>query len=348
MAQFGDLNDILATPREQTHRSPHVVRTRMRQKGPMEQAIRKPPTRTGQRPDRVSRWIAGIDPALPVLIAGPTASGKSALALALAESQGGVIVNADAIQVFEDWRILTARPSLSEEARARHQLYGHVPGSQPYSVGAWLKDVEPLLTGPERPIIIGGTGLYFTALTEGLAQIPQIDAIWRERGNALLRDAGLGQMVAELDTETRNAIDLQNPSRVQRAWEVLNSTGRGMRAWQQETPPPRLPLATVQPVVIDAPKDWLTPRIEKRFDQMLEAGALGEAEENKVGWSTDRPSAKAIGARELMAYLEGDITLDAAREQACILTRQFAKRQRTWFRARMRNWEQIPAADLAS
>ena len=293
-------------------------------------------------------WIARIEPDRPVLIAGPTASGKSALALALAESQGGVIVNADAVQVFEDWRVLTARPSPEDEARARHALYGHVPGHQPYSVGEWLRDLDPYLNGTERPIIIGGTGLYFSALTEGLARIPDIDPVWRTRGDALLRDGGLDEMVQELDPETRGGIDVLNPARVRRAWEVLKGTGRGLRAWQDDTPPPRLPVGDAQPVVIDAPKEWLTPRIERRFDLMLEAGALDEARANFPTWHAGRPSAKAIGAGELMAYLKGELTLNEARERACILTRQFAKRQRTWFRARMRDWPHLEAQNLTA
>ncbi len=294
----------------------------------------------------IAEWIKTIDADRPVLIAGPTASGKSALSLALAESQGGVIINADAIQVFGDWRVLTARPSPEDEAQAPHRLYGHVPGHQAYSVGEWLRDLDPYLSGSERPIIIGGTGLYFMALTEGLAQIPEIDPIWRAQGDEILQNSGLSDMIAELDADTRDAIDLQNPARVRRAWEVLKGTGKGLRAWQDATPPPRLSVQDIQPVVIDAPKDWLTPRIERRFDLMLKAGALEEAEANLPTWHAGLPSAKAIGARELIAYLKDEIDLETARERSCILTRQFAKRQRTWFRARMRDWSHLDAATL--
>ena len=288
------------------------------------------------------------DPARPVLIAGPTASGKSALALEIADRQGGVIVNADAIQVFSDWRVLTARPYRAEEAQAPHRLYGHVPGSEPYSVGQWLRDLEPILTGPERPIIVGGTGLYFTALTEGLAEIPATPDDIRAEAMARLDAGELAQMIAELDAETRARIDLANPMRVQRAWEVLKATGRGIAAWQKETPPPRLPLSQAQPILFDAPKEWLTPRIETRFRKMVSGGALDEARANLPGWSPDLPSAKAIGAAELMAHLRGEITLDDAIDRATVLTRQFAKRQRSWFRARMGDWPRIAPAQVGA
>ncbi|BBU56631.1 hypothetical protein KU6B_28960 [Mameliella alba] len=163
----------------------------------------------------------------------------------------------------------------------------------------------------------------------------------------MLADRGLQAMIADLDERTAARIDLNNPARVARAWEVLRATGRGLADWQAETPPPLLPLDQANAFVVEAPKDWLTPRIARRFDQMIDAGALDEARANRPGWSPDRPSAKAIGAAELMAYLDGDMTLAAARERATILTRQFAKRQRTWFRARMGHWHSLSARDLA-
>ena len=294
----------------------------------------------------ISDLIRSVDPARPVLIAGPTASGKSELALRLAEAQGGVIVNADAIQVFADWRVLTARPSQDDEARARHALYGHVAGHVPYSVGDWLRDLDPYLDADTRPIIVGGTGLYFTALTEGLAQIPPTPESIRREAMARIDQEGHGGLAAELDPETAGRIDLANPMRVQRAWEVLRSTGKGLALWQDATDPPRLPIAEATALVVHADKAWLTPRIETRFDTMLATGALEEARANRPGWSPDLPSAKAIGAAELMAVLDGSMTLDEARTRATILTRQFAKRQRTWFRARMRAWQQVDAQAL--
>jgi len=285
------------------------------------------------------KWSRDISPEQPVLIAGPTASGKSALALEIAERQGGVIVNADALQVFDNWRILSARPSPAEEARAPHQLYGHIPHDAAYSVGHWLREVAPLLRGPERVIIVGGTGLYFTALTEGLADIPPTPAPLRAEADALRRQGDLDRMIGTLDDATRARIDIANPMRVQRAWEVQQATGRGLAAWQDATPPPLLPLGSARAIVLDAPKDWLTPRIEARFTQMIANGALDEARANMALWDPAHLSSKAIGAAELMAHLRGEMTLDEATRAAVIATRQFAKRQRTWFRARMKRWD---------
>ncbi len=285
--------------------------------------------------------LTNINTEQPVLIAGPTASGKSALAMEIAGKHGGVIINADALQVFSDWRVLTARPTLQDEAVFPHQLYGHVPGDTAYSVGQWLRDVTPILAGQNRPIIVGGTGLYFTALSEGLADIPNIPPDIRTIADQRMVDDGYQALLAELDPETTARIDTQNPVRVQRAWEVLAATGRGIAAWQDETPAPILPLADTQPILLSADKEWLNQRIAQRFDKMLANGALDEARTNRDTWLPNLPSAKAIGARELMAYLAGNMTLEQARDSATIATRQYAKRQRSWFRARMKSWNII-------
>ena len=286
--------------------------------------------------------VAGLDPARPVLIAGPTASGKSALALAIAQAQGGVVVNADALQVWDCWHVLTARPSAQDEAAAPHALYGHVGRGATYSVGDWLADVTPLLAPGPRPIITGGTGLYLTALTEGLAVIPPVPSDIRATGEALLAAEGLPAMVAQLDGRTAAGIDLQNPARVMRAWEVLQATGRGLADWQAQTGPPLLPLAQAQPLVLVPDREWLAARIATRFDAMLAAGALEEVRANAPHWQPRAQWARAIGAPELMAHLRGDMTLAEAREAAIIATRQYAKAQRSWFRNRMKTWRQIP------
>lgn len=279
-----------------------------------------------------------VSPELPVLIAGPTASGKSALALEIAARQGGVIVNADAIQVYDTWRVLTARPSPGDEAAAPHRLYGHVPGTQAYSAGHWLREVAPLLTDGPRPIIVGGTGLYFAALTDGLVDIPPTPDAVRAKADQRLRDEGREALLSELDATTRARIDVQNPMRVQRAWEVLTTTGRGLADWQAETPPPLLPLVPRQAIIFDVDKDWLNRRIALRFEQMVHSGALDEARAVAPDWDPAQPSSKAIGAAELVAVVRGQMTLEDACTSASIATRQFAKRQRTWFRARMRGW----------
>lgn len=284
-----------------------------------------------------------IDPDRPVLIAGPTASGKSALALAIARAQGGVIVNADALQVYANWRILSARPSPEDEAAQTHLLYGHIPPDADYSVGHWLREMAEVLRGPARPIIVGGTGLYFSALTEGLAEIPATPPALRAKADRLRQTEGLDRLLADLDPRTRARLDPANPMRVQRAWEVLHATGRSLADWQDATPPPLLPLGASTALLVEAPKDWLNARITRRFDAMLAAGALDEVRNNLSSWDAARPTSNAIGAPELVNHLRGEITLDQARAAATIATRQFAKRQRTWFRARMKSWRRIAA-----
>ena len=293
----------------------------------------------------VRRHLINIDtlsPDLPILIAGPTASGKSALALQIAEAQGGRIINADALQVYDGWRVLTARPSVEEETRAPHALYGHVPFTGDYSVGDWLRDLAPFLREGPRPIILGGTGLYFTALTEGLADIPTIPAEIRAQADAL----DITVMLADLDHEDpmiAARIDRQNPMRVQRAWEVLRATGRPLSEWQADTPAPTLPLSNCQPLVLDCDRDWLNTRIKRRFDLMLTAGALDEARAALPQWDSAKGAKKAIGGPELIAHLSGELSLEDARDAAIIASRQYAKRQRTWFRARMADWRRVLA-----
>jgi len=290
--------------------------------------------------------INDIDPARTVLIAGPTASGKSALAMAIARTQGGVIVNADALQVYENWRILSARPDAADEAAVPHRLYGHIGPRQDYSAGHWLREVRELLGERHRLIVTGGTGLYFTALTKGLADIPATPAVLRAEADRLRTDRGIDVLLDDIDATTRARIDTRNPMRVQRAWEVQQATGQGLAAWQDATPPPLLPLDACTALLVEAEKDWLNARIARRFDAMLCAGALVEVRANLAIWDPALPSMKAIGAPDLVAHLRGEITLDAAREAATVATRQYAKRQRTWFRARMRDWRRIAADTL--
>jgi len=278
--------------------------------------------------------VKDLPPDKPVLIAGPTASGKSDLALRIAQEGGGVIINADASQIYACWRVVTARPSVRDEALAPHRLYGHVPWDAPYSAGHWLRDVLPLLNGPDRPIFVGGTGLYFKVLTEGLAEIPETPADVRAHADRL----SLPDLLADLDPKTMARIDKANRARVQRAWEVQTATGRGLADWQDDTPPPPLPLSDCVPVVMDAPKEWLNERIFRRFDHMIEGGALQEIHRMQHLYDPSKPSFRAIGVPELMAHCLGHMSLDDARERASISTRQFAKRQRTWFRKRMRKW----------
>ena len=276
---------------------------------------------------------------LPVLIAGPTGSGKSALAMDLAARDGRLIVNADALQVFDCWRVLSARPSVAEEAALPHALYGHIGRDQDYSVGAWLREVAGLLTRPV--VIVGGTGLYFRALTEGLAEIPPIPAAIRTEADALRLSGQVDVMRQALDAATAAKTDLLNPVRVQRAYEVQRATGRGMAAWQADTAAPLLPLCDAQTLVLQPTVPWLDARIARRFSVMLDEGALDEARAALPHWQADRPWARAIGAPELVAHLRGESTLNAARDAAILASRQYAKRQRTWFRTRMAEWTKV-------
>lgn len=285
--------------------------------------------------------LDGIPRGRPVLIAGPTASGKSQLAAEIVRRGGGVIVNADALQVYGCWRILSARPTREEEAALPHRLYGHVGRDDPYSTGHWLRDVTVVSANGERPVIVGGTGLYFHALTEGFAPIPAVPGAVRAEADNLLATEGLPRLVRELDAETAARIDLRNPARVQRAWEVLKATGRGLADWQADTPAPLLALSDVEALVLDPDRDWLGRRIDNRFDKMMEEGALDEVRAELPFWQPDRPASQAIGAAELMSHLAGEISLSEAVRLAKIATHQYAKRQRTWFRNRMKGWRRI-------
>ncbi len=283
--------------------------------------------------------IAAISREAPVLIAGPTACGKSALAMEIAARDGRVIVNADALQVYDCWRVLSARPTVADEAALPHALYGHIPREVAYSTGQWLREVVSLL---DRPVVIvGGTGLNFTALTVGLADIPAVPVHVRDLANARVAAEGFGALLAELDTATAARIDRQNGARVQRAWEVLQATGRGLAAWQDDTPAPALDLRHAEPLVMRPPVDWLDARIARRFRAMLDQGALDEVRAALPGWVPDLPSSRAIGAPELIGYLRGLSTLSDATDAAILASRRYAKRQRTWFRSRMGDWREF-------
>lgn len=279
-----------------------------------------------------------------MLIAGPTASGKSALALRIAQAQGRVIVNADALQVWSCWRLLSARPTVTEEALAPHLLFGHrVPG-QDYSVGHWLREVAGILTRHPAPVIVGGTGLYLSALTDGLADIPPVPAGVRATADRRLAQEGADALLAELDAATRDRIDRANPARIQRAWEVLHSTGRGLADWQAQTGPALLPDGSAVRLRLDCDRDWLADRIDQRFDQMMEQGALEEVRAIMPIWQPTALWAKAIGAPELVAYMQGVMPLPDAICAAKAASRQYAKRQRTWLRRRMGDWRGLTPA----
>jgi len=282
-----------------------------------------------------------------ILIAGPTASGKSQHAIALARAHRGAIVNADSMQVYRELRVLSARPSATDEAAAPHRLYGHVPASTRYSVGHWLADAAAALAEIRReglvPIFVGGTGLYFRALTEGLATIPPIPAALRARLLAEAADLeapALHARLAARDPESAAGIRTSDRGRILRALEVIEATGRPLAAWRQGTgSPPLLAAARAMRIVLDPPRPWLHQRIAERAEHMVGAGAIAEAEALAgLGLSPEMPAMKAIGVRQFLDERAGKLTLAEAIASLKTETRRYAKRQVTWFRHQMGDW----------
>lgn len=289
-----------------------------------------------------------------MLIAGPTASGKSAAALALAEALDGVVINADSMQVYREVRILSARPSDADMARAPHLLYGHVGTDERYSVGRYQIDAAAALAAARDqnrlPIFVGGTGLYFAALTEGLAAIPSVPAEIRAAAWTRLNALGVAGLHAELaarDPATAAGLRPTDPQRVLRAWEVLEATGRPLISWQQEAGTPVLAGLRLARFVLDLDRFELRERIRVRFFNMLAAGALAEAAALNALDPT-LPAAKILGLRQLAALAAGDMREQDAITLAVTATRQFAKRQVTWFRHRMADWNWVPADDAGN
>ena len=281
-----------------------------------------------------------------VLIAGPTASGKSALALAVAENLGGVIVNADSMQVYRDLRIITARPTADDEIRAPHELYGFVDAAENYSVGRWCRDVEETLREIGKqgrvPILVGGTGLYFKALTSGLAAVPPIPADIRADVRGRLQQEGAPALHAELmrlDPATAQRVTANDRSRISRALEVVLATGRALSDWHREGLPPLIDPARAVKVFITCERKELVRRIEVRFDAMIKSTALDEVRrlaERRLDPAL--PAMKAHGVPWLIRHLNGEISREEAIAGAVMDTRRYAKRQLTWFRNQMNDW----------
>jgi len=290
-------------------------------------------------------------PVRAVLIAGPTASGKSALALRVAETLNGVIVNADSMQVYRDLRILTARPTPEEERRVPHRLYGHVDGAVNYSTGQWLRDVDEVLRELEvdgrMPILVGGTGLYFKALTAGLAAVPPIPADIREQVRARVRSEGAPALHAELmrrDPASAQRVTVNDRSRISRALEVVLATGRPLSDWHREGLPPLIDVGKAANVFITCERKELVARIETRFAAMLKAGAIDEVRAlSRRHLDPSLPAMKAHGVPWLIRHLNGEISLEEAAAGAVMDTRRYAKRQLTWFRNQMPGWSWLPA-----
>jgi tRNA dimethylallyltransferase len=284
-----------------------------------------------------------------VLIAGPTASGKSALALALAERFGGTVINTDSMQVYRDLRIITARPTPEEEARVPHRLYGHVDASVNFSAGAWVADAAKALAEARaqdrRPIFIGGSGLYFKALTRGLSAVPPIPTDVRESVRARLERDGVEALHAELarrDARSAERIKPRDRTRIARALEVIEATGRSLIDWHREGLPPLLPPGEFTALFLAPERDALYARIDARFETMLKAGALAEVEKLAArGLDPLLPALKAHGVPALIRHLNGEITLEAAAVIGRADTRHYAKRQFTWFRHQLPEFEWV-------
>jgi len=282
-----------------------------------------------------------------VLIAGPTASGKSALAIALAQKTGGVVINTDSMQVYRDLRVITARPTASEEAAVPHRLYGHADAGVNFSAGAWVADAAKMLSETQAskrlPIFVGGSGLYFKALTRGLSAVPPIPHLVRESVRARLERDGVEALHAELagrDPASAERLKPRDRARIARALEVVEATGRALTDWHREGLPPLLPRSEFHALFLAPERDQLYARIDARFDAMLAAGALEE-----VAALADRhldpllPAMKAHGVPALIRHLRGEITRAEAAEIGRADTRHYAKRQFTWFRHQLPEFE---------
>ena len=285
----------------------------------------------------------------PILIAGPTASGKTALALDMALRHGGAIINADSMQVYRELRILTARPTPDEEAQVPHRLFGHVSVRDAYSVGRWLDDVAGALAwcadAGRRPVIVGGTGLYFKALLEGLAPVPPVDpeirAHWRGKAGHSTA-AQLHVVLAERDPEMASRLDPGDTQRIVRALEVIDSTGVSLAEWQRRPGVPLIREADAERVVIRRPRAEVRHRVDVRFDAMIAEGALGEARAiAELRLDPELSAARAHGLRPLLSHLRGEIDLAAAIEAGKLETRQYVKRQEIWIKRNMIAWENM-------
>jgi tRNA dimethylallyltransferase len=281
-----------------------------------------------------------------VLIAGPTASGKSAAGLTLAEHLGGAIINADSMQVYAEAPVLTAQPDAAARARVPHLLYGHVPARELYSVGRYAEDARAALaevkTMNRVPIFVGGTGMYFMALEQGLASIPPIPGDVRDAARALLVQIGVRELhkrLAARDPETAAGLRPSDPQRTLRAWEVLEATGRPLVEWQRAPAAPILQGLRLARILLDPPRAELRAAIAARFETMVEEG-LEEARALE-GLDPSLPAAKLLGLRPLQALARGETDRHTAVAEAVTATRQFAKRQMTWFRGRMPHYARL-------
>ena len=289
-----------------------------------------------------------------VLIAGPTASGKSAAALALAEQLRGAVINADSMQVYRELRTLTARPSKDDEARVPHRLYGHVPVRERYSAGRYQDEATRALAEIRGqrllPIFVGGTGLYFAALTEGLSPIPAVPQEVRDSVRLRFEEQGRDAFCADLvqrDPASAAKLRPSDTQRLLRAADVLEATGRSLSAWQELSGKPGLAGLRLARFVTTPSRGVLAARINDRFETMAKGDGLKEASSLR-GLDPSLPAARALGLPQLWAHLDGECDLETAIEQAKLATRQYAKRQLTWFRNRMGDWKWLETDEISN
>lgn len=284
-----------------------------------------------------------------ILIAGPTASGKSSLAMALADRLGGTIINADSMQVYRELRIITARPTVEDEAAHPHKLFGFVSASEAYSAGRYARDaaaaIAAVRAAGQTPIVVGGTGLYFKVLIEGLAPVPEIPAYirahWRGEAESLgaqkLHDA-----LRERDPEMADRLHATDTQRIVRALEVINATGKSLAEWQKETSNPVLDPDQTHRLVLFPAREQLHARVTKRLATMMDEGAIEEAGKlDAMQLDATLPAMRAIGVRPLIQAARGDYTTDEAIDAAATETRQYIKRQATWLKRNMMSWNWI-------
>ena len=293
--------------------------------------------------------MSSLQDSKAVLIAGPTASGKSALALELAQKTGGVIINADSMQVYRDLRVITARPTAEEETKVPHRLYGHVDAAVNFSAGSWVADAAKVLDEVRAqnrlPIFVGGSGLYFKALTRGLSAVPPIPPAIREGVRARLERDGVEALHAELarrDPASAERLKPRDRTRIARALEVEEATGRSLTDWHRDGLPALLPPGTFSALFLSPDRDQLYARIDARFGAMLKAGALEEIERLAARRLDPLlPAMKAHGVPALIRHLKGEITREAASVIGRADTRHYAKRQFTWFRHQLPEFEWV-------
>ena len=283
-----------------------------------------------------------------VVISGPTGSGKNKVANILGKELPIMIINADSIQVYNKWKILSGRPSDLEQKKVIHKLYGFYEGNH-YSVGKWLKEVTSCLDEAKKykllPVFVGGTGLYINLLFQGISRIPTTTKKIRNKGKILLNSDPLFfyNYLKQKDPKILSNLDINNYRRLQRAWEVMETTGVSIKKFHKDRETPILNPLKTKKIVLSVDKILLNRMIDFRFDKMLASGAIYECQRvlNEGFWDYTLPSSKIIGAQELVLYLQNLKSLEDAILEAKIKTHQFAKRQRTWFRKNMKDWKTI-------